>query len=458
MLDAAGPNGPHGPHTVRITEESPWLEAAWDFLPTLTGPRPDPSVPSMNPNLAAVWQQPSRYKVLYGGRGSSKTWDAAANAIRIAQSSRVRILCARQFQSKIEDSVYTTIVRQIDRFGLRSRFDIQNNKIICRNTKSEFLFYGIARNIAEMKGMEGIDILWLEEAEAVSGPDFLLLIATIRAEGSEVWVVFNPNLDMDFVYQHLIVHTPPNCVLRKVNWNENPFLTKTHLEEIITLMVEDPEEYEFQYLGVPRSDSDLVMVKRSWLESCRDANQRFGLTPTGPKRLGFDVADDGPDRNSTVLAQGGTVLKCETWKGLEDRLLESCSRVWACARDNMASVDYDCIGVGASAGNRFRELNEEAGHDAVQYRKFNAGAGVIHPKREYKRRVRNIDHFENRKAQAWMEVADRARETHAMVRGEMPVDPERVLSFDTASIGRRSAAPSSLSSPRRSGISASRER
>ena len=91
-----------------VTRESPWLSAAYDFLPTITGPRPDSSQATMNPRLADVWVQPSRYKVLYGGRGSSKTWEAAAHAIRIAQAARVRILCTRQFQSKIEDSVYTT--------------------------------------------------------------------------------------------------------------------------------------------------------------------------------------------------------------------------------------------------------------------------------------------------------------------------------------------------------------
>ena len=394
----------------------------------------------MNPNLSDVWTQPSRYKVLYGGRGSSKTWDTAAHAIRIAQSTRVRILCARQFQSKIEDSVYTTISRQIERFGLQDRFDIQNNRIICKTTKSEFIFYGIARNIAEMKGLEGVDIMWLEEAEAVSEEDFRLLSATIRAEGSEIWVVFNPRLDMDFIYQRMVVSPPPNSVIRKVNWNENPFLTKTQLEEIIDLMVTDYEEYEHQFLGVPCTDSDLVMIKRSWLESCRNSHLHFGITsPSGTKRVGFDVADDGTDKNALCLAHGNIVIDCQTWKGLEDKLLESCTRVWAYARDHNAQIDFDCIGVGASAGNKFNELNEEneEKNAPVVFRKFNAGSGVIYPDKEYKDKIKNKDHFENRKAQSWMDVADRARETHAMVQGQIPFDPERYISFDTAAIGEK---------------------
>ena len=422
-----------------ITRESPWLSAAYDFLPTITGPRPDSSQATMNPRLADVWVQPSRYKVLYGGRGSSKTWETAAHAIRIAQAARVRILCTRQFQSKIEDSVYTTIARQIERFQLQDAFDIQNNRILCKTTKSEFLFYGIARNIAEIKGLEGVDIMWLEEAEAVSEDDFRLLSATIRQEGSEIWVIFNPRFDQDFVYQHMVVNPPPNSIVRKVNWDDNPFISKTLLEEIIDLMVTDPEEYEHQYLGVPKTDNDLVMIKRSWLESCKNAHIRFQCPLSGTKRIGFDIADDGSDKNATCLAHGNVVRSCATWKGLEDKLLESCSRVWEYARLENASIDFDCIGVGASAGNKFKELNEEhaASTAPIVFRKFSAGASVIYPEKQYKDKVKNKDHFENRKAQSWMEVADRARETHAMVKGQIPFDPSRYISFDSEAIGEK---------------------
>jgi phage terminase large subunit len=106
--------------------------------------------------------------VLYGGRSSSKSWDAAGFAIFLAQAFTVKFLCARQFQNKIEESVYTLLVATIDRYGLRDQFRILESKIIHRRTGSEFIFYGLWRHINEIKSLEGVDICWLEEAHALT--------------------------------------------------------------------------------------------------------------------------------------------------------------------------------------------------------------------------------------------------------------------------------------------------
>lgn len=89
-------------------------------------------------------------------------------AIFLSNKYSLRFCCVRQIQNKIEESVYTLLKIQIDRFGLRHRFRILNNKIINRVTGSEFVFYGLWRNIEEMKSLEGIDVLWLEEAHALT--------------------------------------------------------------------------------------------------------------------------------------------------------------------------------------------------------------------------------------------------------------------------------------------------
>ena len=102
---------------------------------------------TMNPNLKDFWTTRSRVKTLYGGRSSGKSWDSAAQAIRIARFCKIRFLCTRMFQNKIEDSVYSLLKIQIERFGLRHEFEIQKTKIVHLTTGSEFLFYGLARNI-----------------------------------------------------------------------------------------------------------------------------------------------------------------------------------------------------------------------------------------------------------------------------------------------------------------------
>ncbi|EOJ3542009.1 PBSX family phage terminase large subunit, partial [Shigella flexneri] len=180
------------------------------------------SKPTLNPALRSFWTMRARNKVLYGGRSSSKSWDAAGIAIFLSNKYTLRFCCARQIQNKIEESVYTLLKIQIDRFGLRHRFRILNNKIINRVTGSEFVFYGLWRNIEEIKSLEGIDVLWLEEAHALTEYQWKILEPTIRKEGSECWFIFNPGLVTDFVWRNFVVDPPEGTLIRKINYDENP--------------------------------------------------------------------------------------------------------------------------------------------------------------------------------------------------------------------------------------------
>jgi phage terminase large subunit len=147
--------------------------------------------PTLNPVLRSFWREPARNRVLYGGRASSKSWDAAGFATFLASNYKIRVLCVRQFQNKIDESVYTLLKHQIERFGLSDQFRILDNKIIGRETASEFLFYGLWRSIDEIKSLEGIDILWIEEGHNLTEEQWKVLEATIRKEDSQVWIIFN---------------------------------------------------------------------------------------------------------------------------------------------------------------------------------------------------------------------------------------------------------------------------
>lgn len=386
----------------------------------------------MNPALRHVWSKPSRYKIVYGGRASSKSWDAAANAIRIARATQVRVLCTRMFQNKIEESVYNLLKSQADRFGVAHEFEFQKAKIKHLKTGSEFLFYGLARNIDEIKSLEGVDICWLEEAHAVTRDMWEIIEPTIRKEGSEFWVVFNPRLANDFCYQHFVAEPPPGAIVRKINYPENPFLSETMLATIESYRQRNPDDFEHVYLGVPRNDDDAAVIKRSWLESAVDAHIKLGIEVSGSRRIGFDVADDGGDKNAMAISYGVLCEDVEEWKGLEDELLKSCTRVWHAAVEHGASIDYDSIGVGASSGAKFGELNEtRPRHSRIEYHKFNAGGKVVDPDDEYMPGVKNRDHFANIKAQAWWNVADRLRMTHEAVTNGEKVDPDSIISISS---------------------------
>ncbi len=153
----------------------------------------------MNPVLRDFWATPSPGKVLHGGRGSSKSWDTAARVVLITQAVKVRILCTRMFQNKIEESVYNLIRSQAERFGVADQYNFLKSKIVHKKTKSEILFYGLARHIDEIKSLEGIDVLWMEEAHALTEFMWEIIEPTIiRNPGAEVWLIFNPRLKIDF--------------------------------------------------------------------------------------------------------------------------------------------------------------------------------------------------------------------------------------------------------------------
>ncbi|SDK40079.1 phage terminase large subunit [Pseudomonas delhiensis] len=391
------------------------------------------SRPSLNPVLRDFWLTPARNRVLYGGRSSSKSWDAAGFAVFLAQQCKVRFLCARQFQNKIEESVYTLLKVQIERFGLRDQFRILDNKIIHKRTESEFLFYGLWRHIDEIKSLEGIDVLWIEEAHNLTEAQWEILEPTIRKQGSQIWVIFNPKLSTDFTYKRFVVNPPPNTVKRLINYTENPFLSDTMLSIIEAAKEEDEEAYGHIYLGIPRDDDDASIIKRSWLMAAIDAHKTLGITPSGSKRLGFDVADSGSDECAQVFAHGSLATWSDKWKAREDELLKSATRVWDEARKRDALVTYDSIGVGAGCGAKFNELNAARKDGAsVLHSKFNAGGAVWKPEAIYSHGTKNKDMFANIKAQAWWLVADRLRNTFNAVKNGHQFDADEMIFIDSS--------------------------
>ena len=388
---------------------------------------------TLNPVLRPFWTKPARNRVLYGGRASSKSWDAAGFATFLADRYKLRVLCVRQFQNRISESVYALLKIQIERFGLSGRFDIQRDKIYSTRTGSEFMFYGLWRSIDEIKSLESIDILWIEEAHNLTEEQWKVLEPTIRKAGSQVWVIFNPKLATDFAYKRFVVNPPPDTIVRKINYDENPFLSATMLRIIDAARAEDAEEFDHVYGGEPKQDDDGVIIKRSWILAAIDAHKALGFKAEGRKRTGFDIADSGQDKCATVYAHGSVALTADMWKAAEDELLKSCTRVYHAARELGSDVTYDSIGVGASAGAKFGEINVALpGALPLKYSKFNAGAAVWKPEAVYSQGTKNKDMFSNIKAQAWWLLADRFRNTYNAIRkGEKyPIDQMISLSSD----------------------------
>lgn len=383
---------------------------------------------TLNPALKPFWKERARNRVLYGGRGSSKSWDAAGVAIARASYIKTRFLCVRALQNKIEESVYALLKIQIERFGLTNQFTILNNKIIHKTTGSEFLFYGLWRHIGEIKSIESVDVLWSEESHLLSKEQWEILEPTIRKEGSECWFIFNPRLSTDFVWKRFVVNPPPNTVVRKINYDENPFLSSTMLEIIEAAKNENIDDFNHIYLGEPKDDNEDAVIKRSHVLAAIDAHKKLGIEITGAHRIGFDVADDGEDACAMVQTHGNLIHWADLWKGREDELLKSCTRVWRRAVDTGCQVTYDAIGVGATVGAKFKEMPEH-----VRAFKFFAGGSVNSPNLVYnKTGIKNKDYFANIKSQAWWVLADKFRNTYNAIHDGQKFNDSDMIFIDSA--------------------------
>lgn len=201
----------------------------------------------------------SRYLVWYGGRGGAKSWQIAAGLILRATTKPIRILCCREFQNSINDSVHRLLSDTIERLGVEDEFTITNHSITGRNG-SEFIFKGLALNITSIKSFEGVDIVWVEEGQSVSEKSWSVLIPTIRKAGSQIIVSFNPDQDDDPTYRRFVIHPPKDSYVCKVNWSDNPWFTKELNDERIHLQEVDPEAYQNVWEGEiwSRTDSQIL--------------------------------------------------------------------------------------------------------------------------------------------------------------------------------------------------------
>lgn len=197
--------------------------------------------------------KPKRYKIAYGGRGSTKSWSFARALLLLAADTKLRILCTREVQKSIKDSVHKLLGDQIVALGLESKYVIFDTEIRGYNG-SEFVFAGLSSHTVDsIKSFEGCDIVWVEEAHAVSKKSWDILIPTIRKDNSEIWITFNPELDTDETYIRFVVNPPEDSCIAFINYSDNPWFSDVLEKERLHCKVVNPDDYPTIWEGQCRS-------------------------------------------------------------------------------------------------------------------------------------------------------------------------------------------------------------
>jgi phage terminase large subunit len=257
------------------------------------------------PDWAEFLFQPYRTKVAHGGRGSGKSWAFARALLVMAAAEPLRILCTREIQKSIKESVYRLLTDQIQDMGMGHMFEVLETEIRGANG-SRFFFSGLASHTVEsVKSYESVDVVWVEEAQTVSKKSWDILIPTIRKPGSEIWITMNPILDTDETYKRFVANKAPNSCVKQVNWSDNPWFPDVlELERIHAQATMSEVDYLNIWEGQCRSAVDGAIYATEVQTAIRE--ERVRPVPYDPRLKVHTVWDLGwADSMTIVLVQKG---------------------------------------------------------------------------------------------------------------------------------------------------------
>lgn len=425
------------------------------------------------PSIFRPFMQAARFKVAYGGRGSSKTRTVITILVNNVMHAGWRVVCFRELMEAIAESSYQEIVEEIDRRNLGRFFDITRTEISCPGSGGVFKFSGLRASSKrlqnqKLKGFSNFDAAFIDEGESITKDSWNALVPTMRKSGSEIYVCFNPASPLDFIYQAFVsdpiypeeLHGKPYCITLKVNYTDNRFFPQELADDAELMRVVDPELYRHVYLGEPVADNALAIIKPAWVEAAIDAHLHIKGFPMGGGKIGGMDVSGGVEGD--IIAPKSNDPNALAWRygcvlsGLEEWQDENPNKAAAHAhpivmREGLDSLRIDDIGVGASVPGEFKRLQSETGSMAkIEYEGWTASESPVNADRDYQPGKSHGDMFANLKAQGWGMLGDRFRNTW-QARNGLPYDAENMISIPSG-LPLRSKLQGELSQPRRESV------
>lgn len=394
--------------------------------------------------------QPAPFKVARGGRGSAKTRTFCSILLNNVRFFGWRLACFREIMKSLEDSVYQEFIDEIDRLEINHEFKVIKNTITHKYSGGKIKFDGLFRNQQKLKGYAGYDAFWVEEAENVSDESWQFLIPTLRKDDSEIWVSYNPLDPLSATHTMFVTEREQRfpdfidgkryCISKEINYVDNPRFPEKLRVDMELMKENDYQLYLHVYMGQPVGNSDLAVINPLWINACVDAHlhpllKHIDFTEGG-RNAGFDVADEGKDKNSFISRKGCLVDIAEEWKDNDPNT--AARRVFENSLElGVDLVHFDNIGVGAGAKGAIREEKERVALKPNAHKirvplfnGFAANAEVMNPEGYYMPDKLNKDMFRDLKAQAWWLLRDRFKNTYDAMQGK-PFDKEKLISISS---------------------------
>lgn len=395
--------------------------------------------------LTPILTTKKKFVVLIGGRGSAKSESVARLLLLKSSTELADILCGREYQNSIEDSVHKLFKGLINKLEIPG-FVVTDKKIDYR-LGGGFRFRGFARNSDAVKSAQDFKYSWIEEAQSLSQESLDDLLPTIRSADSQLFFTANPGSSNDpfsqrFIapfYSELKAHGYYEDELHLIifiNWRDNPW----HGE------LEAQRQWDFEHL--PRAKYDHIwegefddtvenpIILTEWFDACIDAHKKLGFKPLGIKTLAHDPSDTG-DPRAFALRHGSVITKA----GINDtfRVNQACD--WALEKAITNQCDlftWDCDGLGVALR---QQVIDALDHKKIDFYMFKGSEAVDNPydvyqsgnkKRDEKnQRKINKQIFKNKRAQYYWKLRDRVYNTYLAVTTREYMDPDCMISFSS---------------------------
>lgn len=299
-----------------------------------------------------------RYYLSEGGRGSGKSQALARIILYICEKKKVRVCCGRETQNSIEESVYRLLVDLIKLFNLN--FRITSSKIIHKVTGSEIVFKGFRENgVENVKGMEGFDIVWIDEAQTLTKRTIDVVIPTVRKPKSVIWFSMNRFVRSDPAYEFCI--NRPNCLHVHIDYFDNPFCPQELIDEANISKTTNEKDYRHIWLGEPMEQASDYLFSSAKLEKMKSI-EPYGDMFMPQRVMGIDFAAQGNDLCvATILDRASQihwkVMLQEAWS--ESDSMSSIGKIVdLLAKYRPTAACLDVGGMGYVVYNRLQELGQ----------------------------------------------------------------------------------------------------
>lgn len=392
--------------------------------------------------LLKIAKAKQRFIIVYGGRGSGKSYGLASLCLAKALEGQ-KIGAFREFQNSIDDSIHSLLASQIETLGLED-FEVQNNQILF-NGDVAFKFRGMARNIEGIKSMYGFNLFYIDEAQTISFESLKALTPTLREAGSQIWMSGNPRSSTDAFSERFIkpfekhimrdgFYEDDMHLIIRMNYEDNPWFNQTPLEQ----------ERIHDYKNLPRAMYEHIwegkhldtvqdsIISPDWFDSAIDAHKKLGWKPEGSLIASHDPSDEGGDSKGFALRHGNVILDvCEMVTGDANEGMD-----WALDKAIQAQADHfiwDCDGLGVSLK---RQVDTGLEGKKMEYHLFKGSESPFDPELPYtlggsQRAKTNRETFFNKRAQMWWTLRDRFEATYRAVSKGQYINPEELISLSS---------------------------